>query len=191
MRFNAFNFAGMKKSTIWVLGIVMGLSFLSLLYLQVSYIEEMVKMRKGQFDESVQRSLVQACRNIELVETKKYQELLSAMLKEQRGERMDEEFIRNRITELRLKKGVSEYQMSMELGQNRSYIQAISSGRSMPSMKQFLNICEYFEITPLQFFDAQENNPQLIKKALDGMRKMSDDDLIMLIGFISRLNTEN
>ena len=46
----------------------------------------------------------------------KYQELLSAMLKEQRGERMDEEFIRNRITELRLKKGVSEYQMSMELG---------------------------------------------------------------------------
>ena len=53
---------------------------------------------------------------------------------------MDEEFIRNRITELRLKKGVSEYQMSMELGQNRSYIQAISSGRSMPSMKQFLNI---------------------------------------------------
>lgn len=100
---------------------------------------------------------------------------------------MDEEFIRNRITELRLKKGVSEYQMSMELGQN----QAISSGRSMPSMKQFLNICEYFEITPLQFFDAQENNPQLIKKALDGMRKMSDDDLIMLIGFISRLNTEN
>ena len=74
MRFNAFNFAGMKKSTIWVLGIVMGLSFLSLLYLQVSYIEEMVKMRKGQFDESVQRSLVQACRNIELVETKKYLE---------------------------------------------------------------------------------------------------------------------
>ena len=52
----------------------MGLSFLSLLYLQVSYIEGMVKMRKGQFDESVQRSLVQACRNIELVETKKYLE---------------------------------------------------------------------------------------------------------------------
>ena len=55
----------MKKSTIWILGIVMGLSFLSLLYLQVSYIEEMVKMRREQFDESVRRSLDQACRNIE------------------------------------------------------------------------------------------------------------------------------
>ena len=81
--------------------------------------------------------------------------------------------------------------MSLELGQNRSYIQAISSGRSLPSMKQFFNICEYLEITPLQFFDTQESNPQLIKKALDGMRKMSDDDLIMLIGLIERLNSEN
>lgn len=64
----------MKKSTIWILGIVMGLSFLSLLYLQVSYIEEMVKMRREHFDESVQRGLEQACRNIELVETRKYLE---------------------------------------------------------------------------------------------------------------------
>ena len=31
----------------------MGLSFLSLLYLQVSYIEEMVKMRRSQFEENV------------------------------------------------------------------------------------------------------------------------------------------
>lgn len=52
----------------------MGLSFLSLLYLQVSYIEEMVKMRREQFDESVQRSLDQVCRNIELMETKNYLE---------------------------------------------------------------------------------------------------------------------
>ena len=86
---------------------------------------------------------------------------------------MDEEFIRNRITELRLKKGISEYQLSLELGQNRGYIQAISSGRALPSMKQFLNICEYFEITPLQFFDATEN---------------TDDDLIILLGLIARLN---
>ena len=64
----------MKKSTIWILGAVMGFSFLSLLYLQVSYIEEMVKMRREQFDESVQRSLDQVCRNIELMETRNYLE---------------------------------------------------------------------------------------------------------------------
>lgn len=62
----------MKKSTIWALGIIMGVSFLCLLYLQVSYIEEMVKMRKEQFDESVARSLTKAARNLELDETYRF-----------------------------------------------------------------------------------------------------------------------
>ena len=64
----------MRKSTIWILGIIMGLSFLSLLYLQVHYIEEMVKMRKEQFDESVKRSLFQAAKNLEYDETLRYLE---------------------------------------------------------------------------------------------------------------------
>lgn len=102
---------------------------------------------------------------------------------------MDEEYIRNRITELRLKKGVSEYQMSLDLGQNRSYVQAISSGRALPSMSVFLKICDYFEITPLEFFNSEAVNPQLLRKAMDGMSSLKDDDLMMLIGFINRLNT--
>lgn len=62
----------MKKSTIWILGIIMGLSFLSLLYLQVSYIEEMVKMRKEQFDTSVRNSLYQVSKNVEYDETQRW-----------------------------------------------------------------------------------------------------------------------
>ena len=58
----------MKRSTIWILGVVMGLSFLSLLYLQISYIEEMVKMRNGQFDESVKRALMAASKEAESAE---------------------------------------------------------------------------------------------------------------------------
>lgn len=42
------------------------------------------------------------------------------------------DFIRERITQLRMQKNVSEYQMSMELGQNKGYIQGITSGRSLP-----------------------------------------------------------
>lgn len=53
---------------------VMGLSFLALLFLQLSYIEEMVKMKKEQFDESVKRSLYQASRHLELNETLRYLE---------------------------------------------------------------------------------------------------------------------
>ena len=43
----------MKKTTIWTVAIVMGLSFLVLLYMQIKYIEAMVQMKKEQFDESV------------------------------------------------------------------------------------------------------------------------------------------
>lgn len=57
---------------------------------------------------------------------------------------MTEEFIRNRITELRLRKGVSEYQMSYDLGHSRGYVYNISSGKALPPMKEFLAICDYF-----------------------------------------------
>jgi transcriptional regulator with XRE-family HTH domain len=100
---------------------------------------------------------------------------------------MTEELIRARITELRVKKDVSEYQMSLDLGQNKGYLQAISSGRAMPSMSQFIKICEYFEITPIEFFDAEINNPTLLRKATDGMKKLSDDDMLLMLGLISRL----
>ena len=64
----------MKKSTIWTIAIVMGLSFLGLLYVQISYIEEMAKMKQEQFDESVTRSLYQASHNLEMNETLRYLE---------------------------------------------------------------------------------------------------------------------
>ena len=62
----------MRKSTIWILGLVMGISFLSLLYLQVRYIKEMVRMRNEQFDVSVRRSLYQVSKNVEYDETQRW-----------------------------------------------------------------------------------------------------------------------
>ena len=64
----------MKKATIWLIAIVMGLSFLVLLFMQLKYIEAMVQMKKEQFDESVNKALYQASRNLELNETLRYLE---------------------------------------------------------------------------------------------------------------------
>ena len=101
---------------------------------------------------------------------------------------MTDEFIRNRITQLRMKKGVSEYKMSLDLGHSGSYVKSISSGRSLPPLKEFLYICEYLDISPRDFFDEGVDNPILIQKALDGMRNMKDKDLLTLLGLIDRLN---
>ena len=43
---------------------------------------------------------------------------------------MDKNFIGERISELRLKKNVSEYQMSLDLGKNKSYIQSLHAESS-------------------------------------------------------------
>ena len=64
----------MKKRTIWTIAIIMGVSFLILLGLQLTYIREMANMKKEQFDESVNRALYQASRNLELNETLRYLE---------------------------------------------------------------------------------------------------------------------
>jgi len=100
---------------------------------------------------------------------------------------LDIDFIRKRITELRIKKGVSEYKMSFDLGHSRSYIQNIVAGRSLPSIEEFLYICEYLNVAPKAFFDDTQAEPILVQKALDGMRGLSDKDLLTLIGLIDRL----
>ena len=57
----------------------------------------------------------------------------------------------------------------------------------MPSMKQFLNICEYFDMTPMQFFDDRVKYPKLIQEALEEMNGLSEEDLMTLIYLMKRL----
>ena len=96
------------------------------------------------------------------------------------------EFIRNRITELRLQKNVSEYQMSLDLGHSKSYIQGISSGKALPSMSEFITICEYLGITPRDFFDDGTSNPMLLQKLLDKSKSLRDSDIELLLNIIER-----
>ena len=67
---------------------------------------------------------------------------------------MKAKYIGERITELRLKMKVSEYQMSYDLGHNKNYIRAITSGRSLPSVTGLFDIIDYFGLTPSEFFDT-------------------------------------
>lgn len=101
-----------------------------------------------------------------------------------------EEFVRNRITQLRINKGLSEYQLSYNLGHSRGYINNISSGKALPSMSEFFSICEYFNITPLEFFDPNHTNPELFRKTNTEIQSLSDDDLLLILALIKRLKTE-
>jgi transcriptional regulator with XRE-family HTH domain len=101
---------------------------------------------------------------------------------------MDLQFIRDRISVLRIKKNVSEYRMSTDLGHSKSYIQSISSGRSVPSLGEFLYICEYLGVTPKEFFDEDIKEPQLVSELYELTKNMSEKDLEVLVSTAKRLN---
>ncbi len=100
---------------------------------------------------------------------------------------MDEQFIRDRISVLRTKKGVSEYKMSYALGHSKSYIQSISSGRALPSLGEFLYICEYLGVTPKEFFDADIEEPALLHQLVEKAKGMSQEDLTALLSVADRM----
>ena len=99
----------------------------------------------------------------------------------------DIEYVRERITWLRLQKGVSEYKMSYDLGHSRGYINNISSGKTLPSMTEFFAICDYFGITPVEFFDAKTSNPKLSKTVLNAIEQLDEDDLALTLANVNRL----
>ena len=100
---------------------------------------------------------------------------------------MTAQFIRDRITQLRLQRDVSEYQMSYDLGHSRGYINNISSGKALPSMAEFLAICEYFSITPVEFFNGTVENPQLLRQTAAELEGLSEADLALVRQVIERL----
>lgn len=70
-------------------------------------------------------------------------------------------FLRSRISELIVQRGISEHRLSLELGKSGSYIRAITNGLALPSVKELFNIMEYFGISPAEFFEGLEDDGSL------------------------------
>ncbi|MBE6712723.1 MAG: helix-turn-helix transcriptional regulator [Ruminococcaceae bacterium] len=83
----------------------------------------------------------------------------------------------NRLTELRMQKGVSARDMSLSIGQSESYINKIENGVSLPSMSTFFYICEYLNITPAQFFEDEIECPEMLTKTVENLKQLSTDQL--------------
>lgn len=77
--------------------------------------------------------------------------------------------------------------MSYDLGHSRGYVYNISSGKCLPPMAEFLEICKYFDVTPSEFFDENTDNPALLQTAFAELQKLSEDDIMLIISCIRRL----
>lgn len=104
---------------------------------------------------------------------------------------MNEQFIRSRLSGLREEKQVSERKMSLDLGHSTSYIRSITSGRTLPSMSEFLYICEYLGITPMEFFNDRNNTSLMQQKVIDYIYSMPEKDVWLMLEFIERVKDKD
>lgn len=100
---------------------------------------------------------------------------------------MFEDFFVERITSLRNQKNVSAREMSLAIGQNGSYINRIENKQAFPSMQAFFYICEYFQISPKDFFDTDNPNPVKINKITEELKRLDDVQLDTVLAVINGL----
>ncbi len=88
-----------------------------------------------------------------------------------------------RLTQLRMEKGVSARDMSLSLGQSESYINKIENRRTLPSMSGFFYICEYLKVAPQDFFDPNTVSPSRTAEIKAKIARLSPDkaDHILLL----------
>lgn len=92
-----------------------------------------------------------------------------------------------RIAALRMNKNISSRQLSKELGQCVSYINKIENGLAMPSMEMMFKICEYFNITPSDFFAEGANNPTEYKELSQVYGSLNKDNAELLLTIANKL----
>lgn len=92
-----------------------------------------------------------------------------------------------RLTQLRMQKGVSARDMSLSLGQNHGYINSIESGKTFPTMTNFLYICEYLHITPKDFFEVDADDPEALREMIANLKKLAPDEFEALSKIVNGL----
>ena len=100
---------------------------------------------------------------------------------------MDKNMFIKRLVELRMQKGVSARDMSLTLGQSPSYINNIENGINLPSMTVFFYICDYFGITPKEFFDVELKNPSKSQELMRLSKNLSGDQLDLVMDIVKNL----
>lgn len=70
-------------------------------------------------------------------------------------------------------------------------MQSISAGRALPSLSEFLYICEYLGVTPKEFFDEETKDPQLVCELYNISLSLEKEDLEVLLSMAKRLKEKN
>ena len=91
---------------------------------------------------------------------------------------MYDAYTQNRIANLRTQKGVSARDMSLSLGQNSSYINQIENHKAL---------CDYFGITPRDFFDEKNANPAQLSALIEDLKRLDETSLQHIAAIVKEI----
>ncbi|WP_455640213.1 sensor histidine kinase [Parabacteroides sp.] len=136
----------MRKSTIWLLAVVMAFAFAGLLFLQVKYVSIILKKSSEQFNETVKRSLHQVSKNLELDETRKYLE--------EDIKRDENNYLQNNQDAQNLAQAITQQKLQIQ-----------DSNGNILQIEQLHSFSQKFE--PLSSLDKQQSSNNIVSTSQD------------------------
>jgi transcriptional regulator with XRE-family HTH domain len=83
------------------------------------------------------------------------------------------QFVIDKIKSIRMKKGISQMELSLRSNLSQSFIANIEKGKKQPSVVTLIRIAEALEVNPQDFFpeplgfDTREQTKEKIRKLLE------------------------
>ena len=100
---------------------------------------------------------------------------------------MFEDLFCERLTKLRLSKGVSAREMSLSIGQSPGYINNLENKKNFPTMGNFFYICHYLGVTPSEFFDSDNAAPKLLNDLISDLKHLDANQLANVSAIVKGL----
>lgn len=97
-------------------------------------------------------------------------------------------FVADKVYELRSAKGISARKLSLELGRSNSYINKIENRRTLPSLDELFEICDYFELNPSQFFNNGKESSALMCELIKLLLSLPESKQKATLEFLKKMN---
>jgi len=96
------------------------------------------------------------------------------------------EFVPKRVAQLRSLKNVSARSMSLDMGQNESYINGIETKKAVPSISGLYYICEYLGVQLKDFFDTGNALPEVLEEVVSDLKELDQSSLEQVSAIVKK-----
>ena len=101
-----------------------------------------------------------------------------------RSEQENLRLFRERLARLQAENNVSNRNLSTPIGVSDNYIQRTVTGAMTPALEKIFRICDFFDMTPCDFFDFDQSPSSVEQRFQACARKLNDSEKQAIIKII-------